>query len=109
MGLTLRGFYTRNEFVALLEDYATRWRLPVVTGTPVTALTSDGEARIYRLITPTGEFTARAVVIASGSLNRPRRPELAQALPSGLLQIDPTVYRNPDALPPGAALVIGSA
>jgi len=103
------GFYTRNEFVALLEDYATRWRLPVVTGTPVTALTSDGEARIYRLITPTGEFTARAVVIASGSLNRPRRPELAQALPPGLLQIDPTVYRNPDALPPGAALVIGSA
>jgi len=103
------GFYTRNEFVALLEDYATRWRLPVVTGTPVTALTSDGEARIYRLITPTGEFTARAVVIASGSLNRPRRPELAQALPPGLLQIDPTVYRNPDALPPGAVLVIGSA
>lgn len=103
------GFYTCNEFVSLLENYARRWHLPVVIGTPVTALTCDREARNYRLITRTGELTARAVVIASGSLNRPRRPELAQALPPDLLQIDPTVYRNPDALPPGAVLVIGSA
>ena len=108
-GADPEGFYTRNEFVALLEDYARRCRLPVATDTPVTALTCDGEARIYRLITPTGEFTARAVVIASGSLNRPRRPELARAVLPGLLQIDPSVYRNPDALPPGAVLVIGSA
>jgi putative flavoprotein involved in K+ transport len=103
------GFYTRNEFVVLLEDYARRCRLPVATDTPVTALTCDGEDRIYRLITPTGDFTARAVVVASGSLNRPRRPELARALPPGLPQIDPSVYRNPDALPPGAVLVVGSA
>jgi len=103
------GFYTRNEFVVLLEDYARRCRLPVAIDTPVTALTYDGEDRIYRLITPTGEFTARAVVVASGSLNRPRRPELARALPPGLQQIDPSVYRNPDALPPGAVLVVGSA
>ena len=103
------GFYTRNEFVVLLEDYARRCRLPVAIDTPVTALTCDGEDRIYRLITPTGEFTARAVVVASGSLNRPRRPELARALPPGLQQIDPSVYRNPDALPPGAVLVVGSA
>jgi len=41
----------------------------VATNTPVTALTRDGEAGVYRLITPAGELTARAVVIASGSLN----------------------------------------
>jgi putative flavoprotein involved in K+ transport len=103
------GFYTHDEFAAFLEDYARRCHLPVATNTPVTALTRDGEAGIYRLITPTGELTARAVVIASGSLNRARRPELARALPPGLLQIDPSVYRNPDALLPGAVLVIGSA
>ena len=45
------GFYTRNEFVVLLEDYARRCRLPVAIDTPVTALTYDGEDRIYRLIT----------------------------------------------------------
>jgi putative flavoprotein involved in K+ transport len=95
------GFYTRDEFVALLEDYARRRRLPVATNTPVTALTHDGKAGVYRLITPAGELTARAVVIASGSLNRARRPEVAQALPPGLLQIDTSGYRSPDALPAG--------
>jgi putative flavoprotein involved in K+ transport len=103
------GFYTRDEFVALLDEYASRWRLPVSTNTPVTVLTCDGNAGIYRLITPAGELTARAVVIASGSLNRPRRPELSRALAPDLLQIDTSAYRNADALPEGAVLVIGSA
>ena len=103
------GFYTRDEFVALLEDYAGRNRLPVATNTPVTALTRDGKAGTYRLITPFGELTARAVVIASGSLNRARRPEVARVFPPGLLQIDASDYRSPDALPEGAVLVVGSA
>ena len=103
------GFYTRDEFVALLEDYARRCRLPVATNTPVTALTRDRKAGVYRLITPAGELTARAVVVASGNLNRARRPEVARALPPGLLQIDASVYRSPDALPAGAGLVVGSA
>jgi putative flavoprotein involved in K+ transport len=103
------GFYTRDEFVALLEDYARRCRLPVATNTPVTALKRDRKAGVYRLITPAGELTARAVVIASGSLNRALRPEVARALPPGLLQIDASVYRSPDALPAGAVLVVGSA
>ena len=103
------GFYTRDEFVALLEDYARRYRLPVATNTPVMALARDGKAGVYRLITPAGELTAAAVVIASGSLNRARRPEVAQTLPPSLLQIDTSVYRSPDALPAGAVLVVGSA
>lgn len=103
------GFYTRDEFVALLEDYARRNRLPVATNTPVTALICEGKAGIYRLITPVGELTARAVVIASGSLNRARRPEVARALPPSLLQIDTSDYRSPDVLPTGAVLVVGSA
>ena len=40
------GFYTRDEFVALLEDYAWRRRLPVATNTPVTALTHDEKAGV---------------------------------------------------------------
>src|SRR4029453_9818696 len=103
------GFYTRDEFVALLEDYARRYHLPVATSTPVTALTRDGKADVYRLVTPVGELTAQAVVIASGSLNRARRPEVARALPPSLLQIDTSAYRSPDALPAGAVLVVGSA
>ncbi len=108
-GADPEGFYTRNEFVALLEDYARRNRLPVATNTPVTALTREGQAGVYRLITPVGELTARAVVVASGSLNRARRPQVARMLPPGLLQIDTSDYRSPNALPKGAVLVVGSA
>jgi putative flavoprotein involved in K+ transport len=108
-GADPEGFYTRDEFVALLQDYARRYHLPVATNTPVTALTRDGKADVYRLVTPVGELTARAVVIASGSLNRARRPEVARALPPSLLQIDTSDYRNPDVLPAGAVLVVGSA
>jgi putative flavoprotein involved in K+ transport len=103
------GFYTRDEFVALLEDYARRYRLPVQTSTPVTALTRDGKTGVYRLTMPAGELAARAVVIASGSLNRSRRPEAARVLPPSLMQIDTSAYRSPGALPPGAVLVVGSA
>ena len=81
----------------------------MATNTPVTALTRDGKAGVYRLITPVGELAARAVVIASGSLNRARRPDAAQALPPSLLQIDTSAYRRPGALPAGAVLVVGSA
>ena len=107
------GFYTRDEFVALLEDYARRNRLPVATNTPVTALTRDRKAGVYCLVTPVGELTTRAVVIASGSLNRARRPEVAQALPPGMLQIDTSGYQTrfppgrfwwSEALSPGARL-----
>src|SRR4029453_8817679 len=69
------GFYTRDEFVAILEDYAKRYRLPVATKTQKTAVPPDRKPGIYRLITPVGKLTAQAVIIASGNLNRARRPE----------------------------------
>src|SRR2546421_434323 len=60
-------------------------------------------------LSPDGELMARPAVIASGSLNRARRPDVARALPPGLLQIDTSAYRRPEALPAGAVLVVGSA
>ncbi|MCB8820702.1 NAD(P)-binding domain-containing protein [Microvirga rosea] len=103
------GFMTRDAFVALLEDFAARNNLPVETQTPVSALTFDGEQDKLRLETSRGVRWARNVVIASGSLNRPRRPQAAASLPLGLLQLDASDYRNPTSLPAGAVLVVGSA
>ncbi|HEX2135805.1 MAG TPA: NAD(P)/FAD-dependent oxidoreductase [Microvirga sp.] len=103
------GFMTRDAFVALLESFAERHRLPVDTGAPVTELTLDERHGGYRMVTPRGALHARNVVIASGNLNRPRRPPFSAALPPGVLQVDASAYRSPDALPPGAVLVVGSA
>ena len=102
------GVLTRDEFVALLEDFAERNRLPVELNTPVTELARGRENGAYRLTTPHGTFQARNVVMASGNLNCPLRPVWAAALPRDLCQIDASDYRNPDALNAGAILVVGS-
>jgi putative flavoprotein involved in K+ transport len=103
------GFMTRDEFVALLEDFATRNRLPVETNTPVLELARDEDDGVFRLTTPRGTLRTRNVVVASGSQNRARRPAAAAALSPNLLQIDACDYRSPAALPGGAVLVAGSA
>jgi putative flavoprotein involved in K+ transport len=87
------GVLSRDEFVALLEDFAERNRLPVETHTPVTELAHSGENRTYLLTTARGTLQARNVVIASGNLNSPQRPVWATSLPSDLCQIDASEAR----------------
>lgn len=47
-------------------------------------------------------------MLCSGAFQRPHRPAAAASLPKGLLQVDAEDYRNPDALPPGKVLIVGS-
>jgi putative flavoprotein involved in K+ transport len=101
------GAMTRDEFVSMLEDYVSRHGLPVHTGEPVTAVTPGG-ADGYLVRTPSRSLAARNVVVASGSLNRPRRPALSQQIPSFVSQIDASDYRSAAALEAGAVLVVGS-
>jgi putative flavoprotein involved in K+ transport len=106
-GAEPEGFMTHTAFVTLLESYALRHQLPIHTGVAVSKLdSSDG---IFRVVTPQQTWWAKNVVVASGSLNRPRRPAAAAALTDGLLQIDASDYRNAGDLPTGGILVIGSA
>lgn len=106
-GADPEGFMTHTGFVRLLEDYALRCRLPVRTGVSVTRLeASDG---LFRVVTPEQVWRSKNVVVASGSLNRPRRPPSASALTDGPVQLDASDYRNAADLPAGAVLVIGSA
>ncbi|MBR0755401.1 NAD(P)-binding domain-containing protein [Bradyrhizobium jicamae] len=102
------GALTRDEFVALLDDFAERNRLPVEGDSEVTELAPGPVAGIYRLVTERGTLEARNVVIASGNLNRPVRPTWTVDLPRNLTQIDTSDYRNASAIPPGAVLVVGS-
>jgi putative flavoprotein involved in K+ transport len=58
--------------------------------------------------TEAGAFTARQVVVATGALQRPWVPPCAAELPATVRQLVPYTYRNPQQLPPGAVLVVGS-
>jgi putative flavoprotein involved in K+ transport len=100
------GFMPRDEIVEFLERYAARFDAPVRGGVAVTSLRRANGG--FVLDTPGGAIEASAVVVATGAYQRPHRPAGAATLPADLLQIDIEDYRNPDALPSGAVLVVGS-
>jgi putative flavoprotein involved in K+ transport len=98
------GFMTGAQIVAFLEAYARD--APVRTGVEVQTVTPSGHG--WRVDTDQGVFGARQVVVATGDLDRPLVPELADALTPDLVQLHTCAYRNPQLLPDGAVLVVGS-
>lgn len=47
-------------------------------------------------------------MIATGFFQRPAIPPLLTSLPPDVFQVHSSRYRNPEALPAGAVLVVGS-
>jgi putative flavoprotein involved in K+ transport len=47
-------------------------------------------------------------VIATGPFQRPKIPQLAALLPTDVFQVHSSHYRNPEGLPDGAVIVVGS-
>ena len=102
------GFAGASDIVLLLEQYAESNGAPVVEGCEVTGLQRDPSTEDLVLTTSSGKLTAANVVVATGPFQRPAVPPLSQQLPAHILQLDPTRYRRPGDLPPGAVLVVGS-
>ncbi len=100
------GFMGRSEIVAYLRRFAAQIQPDVREGVSVSRLLRHG--RGYRLFTSEGELEADQVVVATGGYHRPRRHPQAERLPTTLLQLDARQYRNPEQLPAGAVLVVGS-
>jgi putative flavoprotein involved in K+ transport len=100
------GFMPRDEIVGYLERYAASFDAPVRDGVDVTALRRSGDG--LRVETPEGEIEARNVILSTGAYQRPHRPRGAASLPPELHEIDVEEYRNPNQLPAGAVLVVGS-
>jgi putative flavoprotein involved in K+ transport len=101
------GFIPRDEVVAYFEAYIKRFELPVKYGIRVTSV-EPIEAG-YLVSTDKGEFETTNVVIATGLHQQPRIPAVSANLPAEIHQLHSSEYRNPEALPAGAALVVGSA
>lgn len=99
------GYLPRDDIVRHLETYATSVDAPVREGVEVRGVNKpDG----FVLDTSDGEVHADAVVLATGAYQRPHRPAGTEGLPPDLPVIDVGGYRNPDALPPGDVLIVGS-
>jgi putative flavoprotein involved in K+ transport len=102
------GFMGKDEVAAHLEAYASSFDAPVREGVRVTAVTPDPNGAGFLVRTEEETYAAAGVVVATGALQRPFIPALAEDLPAHVVQIVPYAYRNPAALPPGAVLVVGS-
>ena len=87
-------------------DYARRIGAPVRTGTDVTRIaTSDGG---FSVETSDGSWRARNVVLATGGYQNTEDPGTVRGCPASVLQLHTHDYRNPEQLPDGAVLIVGT-
>jgi putative flavoprotein involved in K+ transport len=102
------GFMPRDEIVAYFEQYADHFQLPVQYNTRVLSI-EQLAGRGYRVQTDGCAYEADNVVMATGYEQLPKIPPFASALSPDVRQLHSSAYRNPQSLPSGAVLVVGSA
>ncbi|MEW9309750.1 MSMEG_0569 family flavin-dependent oxidoreductase [Labrys neptuniae] len=100
------GFMPREEIVAYVEAFARRTGVPVREGVAVTRVARRDEG--FLVETSEGHVTADAVILAVSAYHIPKIPAMAAGAPKGIVQIHSSAYKNPDQLPSGKILVIGS-
>jgi putative flavoprotein involved in K+ transport len=101
------GFMVRDEIVAYVRGYAASFDPPVLEHTPVNGLTAGPDGR-FVVTTPAGTLSADHVVLATGGYHRPSVPAWAHRLPERIAQVHSSAYRNPQQLPAGDVLVVGT-
>lgn len=102
------GFIAREQIVAYFENYVERFHLPVSYGVHVETVRPNEDGRGYVVDTNVGRFVADNVVIATGLYQKPKFPAISADFPPHVQQIHSDGYRNPQSLPEGAVLVVGS-
>jgi len=101
------GFMPKDKIVKFFEDYVEKFNLPIQYNTNVVSVESD-DGKGYIIQTSTNSIKAKNVVVASGFQRVPRVPRLSGKISGEIMQIHSSKYRNPDSLPEGAVLIVGS-
>jgi putative flavoprotein involved in K+ transport len=99
-------FMPRNEIVEFFENYVDKFRLPVKYNSQVNSVEQVNDGYIVK--TDTDTYITKNVVAATGFFQKPRIPDFALSITKDIHQIHSTRYRNPDLLPEGAVLVVGT-
>lgn len=100
-------YMSMDEVTGFITDYATFIGAPVRTGTTVTRVACTGNG--YCVSTDRGDWTCRAVVVASGACNLPSVPAVSAAVPDSVAQLTACDYRNPQQLESGGVLIVGAS
>jgi putative flavoprotein involved in K+ transport len=100
------GFATSREIVDFIGSYADFIAAPIRCGVSVTALRRRDGGSGFVAETSAGSIESDNVVVATGPYQRPVMPAWFDDV--GVFQVHASRYQNPDQLPSGAVLVVGS-
>lgn len=107
-GQNPEGFLTRQEVIDYLKRFAEQFDPPIKEGVKATSVESAPNSDQFIVNTDNGTYSASNVVVATGTFQKPDIPEFSDKLSDDLMQIHSSEYENPDQLPPGGVLVVGS-
>jgi len=99
------GFPTKDELADYLESYASHFELPIRHGVKVDHLVREDGG--FLATAGDLELHANKVVVAMASYQKPKLPEFADELDSGIVQVHAASYKNPGQLQDGDVLVVG--
>lgn len=108
------GYMPAREVASRLRRYVAEAGIDVREHTPVRSVEAPVDAPAhpdarFRLHLENGQSVeARNVVAALGGYSSPRLPELTARIDPSITQLHTRYYRDPQSLPPGAVLVVGS-
>lgn len=105
-GADPHGFMVKDEIVAYLDRFIDKVKAPIVEQTEVRLVERTGDG--FRIETSAGTVTADSVILATSLYADPFIPCVGARLPETILQVHTADYRNPQSLPDGAVMVVGS-
>lgn len=103
------GFMPRDEIVSNFENYVKNFHIPVQYQARVNSVKQNEKADGYIVHAGETVWETRNVVMATGLYQQPKIPTFGADLATSILQLHSGEYRNPQSLPDGAVLVVGSA
>ncbi|SIT53580.1 Monooxygenase FAD-binding protein [Mesorhizobium prunaredense] len=101
------AFVSKEDVADYFVAYADMISAPIRTGVDVEKVQRLVGCPGFRVETSEGVIEAANVVAATGAFQHPVMPSIVPS-DAGLMQIHSSAYRNPDRLPKGAVLVVGS-
>lgn len=101
------GYRSMPQTIEFLSDYAQQISAPVEPNTTVISVEPHVDG--YFVKTDRGDWSCRALVIASGACNLANVPTCAAELPGHITSLTPLSYRHPGQLSDGNVLVVGAS
>ena len=107
------GFWRVSELVNYFRNYVREFHLPVKTNTRVLSVersenSNDFVIKIKNRQQSEEVVKSRSLVVASGLLQKPKFPPVRSKISRAVLSLHSADYKNPEELPSGAVVVVGS-